>query len=112
MLSLYFVYLDLGWIHAYLCVFACLRREATLSHSHESRDTRAHTRLPLSSTSNLRRPTVESSRGPRSFLRVGVLYDGGAAFSTSRPSFDVAAVTMTWSPLLHCVTMTWRLPVF
>ena len=37
--SLYFVYLDLGWIHAYLCVFACLRRQATLSHSHESRHT-------------------------------------------------------------------------
>ena len=44
--SLYFVYLDLGWIHAYLCVFACLRRQATLSHSHESRHTTSAGMMP------------------------------------------------------------------
>lgn len=38
MLSLYFVYLDSGWIHAYLCVFACSNVGATLSRTHVSRD--------------------------------------------------------------------------
>ena len=114
--SLYFVYLDLGWIHAYLCVFACLRRQATLSHSHEAR----HTCHEAIHEVELRLVQVEvwrrlgwrwsgddcRRRGDGLSRPVrGGCGRGGAAGAVGvgvrdKHRVDVAAVTMTWPPLL------------
>ena len=95
MLNTYFVYLELGWIHAYLCVFACLRRQATLSHSHESRHTSTHSSsVYLSRLPRLRHQPQDGRLAQRHHLLIPLsLVSRVIRVLVALPALDVRAPT-------------------